>query len=203
MALNDIYRCTFEFSSPTADGNMVWVNHFRTTEVNSVISDLNEAVEIATENVGVVGSLYLQEITSNITFLGCTVVGITKPTVTTQVAVSNPGTAIGESVSMRDAPVIKLGTGLRGRSYNGRIYLMPPPESVNDGGTILASHCTDLETFVNGLKRVSTQPSGNKYDMVVYSRTLSVPPTSYVSTVVTTVSCNPKTGTQKRRMAVS
>lgn len=203
MAVNDVYRASAIFTSPTADGEMVFTTHFRTVTVNTVISRQQEGQEIADECRDTIDSLYLQEIGADITFQQVNVIGITDSTVGAVATSQSPGTAVGDSMAMRNAPVVKLLTGLRGRSYNGRIYLMPPPESVNAGGVLLASYVTDLETFVTGYRRLSQQPSTNIYDMTIYSPTLSGPSGPIIDNLVETIICNPQLGSLRSRQKVT
>lgn len=202
MALNDVYRASAIFTHPQGDGDLVFTRHYRTTTVATVVSGVVEAQEIATEYVNNVETQYLPHLPEDYTFVEMNVIGITDPTVTTTLASGLPGLIDGDAVAIRSAPVIKLGTGLRGRSFNGRMFLMAPPEANQDGGVITPAYVTLLEGFLGFILRLSVTVSNNIYDSTIYSPTLSLAQETIVDTLITTQIVNSTMGSQRGRQKV-
>jgi hypothetical protein len=66
--------------------------------------------------------------------------------------VATPGTSAANPLPAATALVISLSTGLRGRSYNGRVYLWGASEDANDvGGGIAALAGGHARTFVENI----------------------------------------------------
>lgn len=202
MAVNDIYRASCIFGAVGADGDLVFTVHYRTTNVTTPISRQAEAQEIADELGGNVETVYMPLLPSEITFDKVDVIGITDDTVIASYGSGAVGTDAGQPVPLRSAPVIKLQTGLRGRSFNGRMFLMPPSESQQDGGVLAGNYIAALALFQATIQRISLQPSGNIYDQTIYSRTKSNPPVEYIDNLVSTAIVNPTMGGQRGRQKV-
>lgn len=92
-------------------------------------------------------------------------------------------------------------TGLRGRSYRGRTYFPPITEDyIQSGGTLTETAGTIWASFLNDIR--SIQASAQEAQLVVYSETLSNPPTSVVATPVTSIALRNALGSQRRRRRV-
>lgn len=185
MSLGDVYRVSSIFEVPGADGKCVFTNHFETVTVNSVISDVAEAQDIATEAVDTIDTLYMPFVSDQFVFEGVKVIGISNPLVGVELAAATAGSDTDDYVSVRSAPIVYYSTGLRGRSYNGRNFLLPCGEAQQNGGTMIASYLSSLLAFITGYRRLSQQPSTNVYDMTIYSKKLSDQSMTVVSNLVT------------------
>lgn len=203
MAIDDVYKCSWIFTAPGADDEMVVTAHYRTIDVVNPISGSDEAFEIAQEARIDTENLYRSLITTNVTFVRTDVIGITDPLVTSTSASGLAGTAIGDTMAFRNAPVVKLLSGLRGRNYNGRQFWMAPPESAQNSGVLTVQYQGDIESFVNSLVVFNNVPSGNTYRMTVYSRTLSALQGVIVDSIVTQVVVNSVLGSQRSRQRVN
>ena len=203
MALNDVYKCSWIFTAPGADDEMVVTAHYRTIDVVTPGSGQDEAFEIAQEARLDCENTYLSIITPDITFERTGVIGITDPLVTSTSASGLPGVAVGDVMAYRNAPVVKLLSGLRGRTYNGRQFWMAPPESAQNAGVLTTSYTDTLRIFVNGLVVFNNVPSGNSYRMTIYSRKLTLQTGSIVDNLVTQVATNSVLGTQRSRQKVN
>lgn len=202
MSVNEIYKASVIFSAPGADGDMVYNLHYRTTEVNSPISNSAEGLEIAQEVADITDDLYLPSLADAFTFERVDVIGITDPLVGQTVVVNLPGESANEVLPFRSAPVVKLLTGIRGRSFRGRVFLMAPAENQQDGGVLGGGTITAIDTYIADLNQLNQQPSTNVYRLTIYSETLSSPPTTFIDNLVATRLVNPTLGSQRRRQEV-
>lgn len=193
MALSDVYRASCIFTAPNADGPMVVTLHYRTVEVNTVLTPVEEAQEIADEVVDTIETLYIPILADSTTFDSVNVIGITDPTVQASATSATLGDVVEGSVSYRNTVISRNITGKRGRTFTGYQQWMAPTEGQQSNGALGASFLADMATFVLGLKRLSQQPSTNKYDQTVYSRLLNA------NTLVSTFIVRPNTGTNKQR----
>lgn len=175
--------------------------HHRTVTVNTVLTDQEEALDIAQELVDTIISTYIPLLGDAITFQEVETIGISNPLVTATIIADTAGALAEQLVSLRSAPVIKLGTGLRGRSYNGRMFFMPPTEQQQSGGVLGATPQANIQLVVTAIRRLSTQPSTNVYDMTVYSPTLTGEG-PVVDNLVTVWSTNNTLGSQRGRQTV-
>jgi len=84
------------------------------------------------------------------------------------------GTGTGDYLPHNVACCVTLKTGLRGRSYNGRVFLWGWTEAANDaGGAIATAASTAAVNFVNTVK--SNMSSAQQMDMGVVSRWTTPP----------------------------
>ena len=197
MALSDVYRASAVFTAPNADGPMVVTLHYRTVEVNTVLTPVEEAQEIADEVVETIESLYIPILADSTQFEYVNVIGITDPTVQATASSGTLGTVVEGSVSYRSTVISRNVTGKRGRTFTGYQQWIAPTEGQQSNGALSAGFLASMATFVLGLKRLSTQPSTNKYDQTVYSRLLNA------NTLVSTYTIRPFTGTNRRRQSTT
>lgn len=202
MAVNNIYRASFEFTNAAATGPMFFTAHYRTTNVASPISDAAEGQEIADELRDNGNTSYVNIISTTFTFVGVNVIGINKPLVGTSAASGLAGLLSSEALPMRSSPVVKLLTGLRGRSFRGRMFLMAPPETEQASGVLIGSYVSVIENFFGTIQRLSLGASGNIYDQTIFSPTLSNPPTTFIDNLVSASVVNTVMGSQRSRQEV-
>lgn len=197
MALSDVYRASAVFTAPNANGPMVVTLHYRTVEVNTVLTPVEEAQEIADEVVETIESLYIPILADSTQFEHVNVIGITDPTVQATSSSGTLGSVVEGSVSYRSTVISRNLTGKRGRTFTGYQQWIAPTEGQQSNGALSAGFLASMATFVLGLKRLSTQPSTNKYDQTVYSRLLNA------NTLVSTYTIRPFTGTNRRRQSTT
>lgn len=202
MSVNQVYKATAKFLTAGNTGEMNFNIHYRTTNVVNAITNSEEAQEIADALVADILLNYLLFIPNSITFRGVAVIGVSDPLVGVIANANNSGAGGANALSFRSAPVVKLGTGLRGRSYNGRLYLMTVDESQQTGGLMLQTYIDSLVTVVDGWKSLTGLASTNEYEMTIYSPTLSTPG-NIIDNIVQSVSINPYLGTQRSRQDVA
>ncbi len=200
--LGDIYRCSAVWEAPGADGKMVFTAHFKTQEVQTPIGDFEEATEIAVEAFTTIDLLYLPFISDTFTLEEINVIGISNPLIGVTNPIGATGALAGDTLPLRSAPVAKLTTGLRGRSYNGRMFLLAPLESQQNGGTLTTAYQNALQVFIGGYRRFSQGASGNVYDMAIYSEVLSTAQGQPVANFVANWAVNNTLGSQRGRQRV-
>ena len=201
MAVNDLYRASVNFTAPDAEGNMQFNLHFRTTTVVTPISGQFEANDIAGTLIPIINADYMPDVPDAITQTTVDVIGLTDPTVQAIFTNNQLGGGGTDPVAYRNAPVVKLKTGLRGRSFNGRLYLMATGEGNQDAGVLDPAFVTVIQNFMANIQVLTAASSSNEYSLTVYSPTLSVPG-SLVDNLVTQFIVNPRFGTQKSRQSV-
>lgn len=202
MAVNDVYKATAKFDAPDADGEMNFNIHYRTVTVNTPQGDTEEAQAIADTLVNQIALNYVLLMPTPITFLGVDVIGVTNPLIGVTSPASNPGGGGANPVSYRSAPVAKLLTGIRGRSYNGRIYLMTVDESQQTGGVMLPSYTASLQTAVESFRLLTDIATTNEFQATIFSKTLTGTG-PIVDNIVSTIQINPRFGTQRSRQDVA
>lgn len=202
MAVNDVYKASVIFTSPNAAGEMEFNLHYRTTTVNVPISDSAEALDIAANMSAILQAEYFPVLPDVITLQRIDVVGISDPLVGVSFAVGVVGGDAGDVASFRNAPVMKLGTGLRGRSYNGRAYLMAPVDSRAENGVLTATYVNTTQDTFAALQVITAATSTNEYSLTIYSPTLSAGG-PVLDNLVTSWDMNPKCGSQRSRQDVT
>lgn len=202
MALNDVYKATYVFNAERADGEMVFNLHYRTVVPPSGLTPSEEAQEIARLSGDFLETNYLPLLSTNITFDEVRVVGVSEPTVGIARAYGDPGLVVDQSVPLRSAPVASLKTGLRGRNFNGRIFLIAPNEADVNAGQLTPAAEAALLTMVDSLKSLADLGTGSEYGMTVYSPTLSGDSGLVVNNLVTDVIIRTTLGSQRSRQTV-
>jgi hypothetical protein len=202
MAVNEVYKASMIFQAPEADGDMVITSHYRTSSVVTPVSNAAEALEIGNEVASAIVDEYLSLFHSSAFIDTIEVIGISDPLVGITVSVGANGTETADALGYRNCPVVKLTTGLRGRSYQGRMYLIAPSELRQDAGALEAGYISQVNIWLGRMQVLTGTPSGNTYRQTVYSRTLSTPPSVIVDNVVQASIINPNLGTQRGRQKV-
>lgn len=196
MAVNDIFKVSNLFTAPAAAGEMVMTFHYRQTVAGGQPTPQLEAQELAQEMVSQIETHYLTILPNVIQYERADVIGITDPSVQGTWASGSTGVDVDQPVSFRNAPVVSLKSGLRGRQYNGRSFGLPMSESQQDGGTIINTYITSLATLYTNLLTL-TRPNLDAFELGVYSRQYGL------FSPVTTFIVRPNLGTQKSRQNVS
>jgi len=184
MAVNDIFSLTFNWGlGPEPAAN---VYHYRQTvdvSGNPRSTLCNNLITLAVASA----QTFLTPNLASLIILqtvDCFVVNDDTAFATQSPAI--PGDLTGEVVSKRSAPVAKLSTSLRGRSFQGRKFFPPPLETQQANGTLIASHVTDLQTYLDDT-RILIDGSGDTFRLTIFSPTMSILPDGpFIDNLVTT-----------------
>lgn len=197
MALNDFYRTSIIFNHPNADGDVVNVVDFELLNIGTIVSEEEFCEELAQQVVTIVEAELLPALTDSWTLNQVTCFNITQPQFQGNDVSGSAGAIDNESVAIRSAPVATKRTGLRGRSFNGRMFLPSIPETNQDAGVMNAGLLAVLNTYVEELRNFSTTVNTNEYIMVVFSQLL------LNGTRVTSLSVRSTLGSIRGRQRVS
>lgn len=174
MAITDYYRATARFSNAFADGYMVTTLDYYMLQEDAIISENAICAELAELIADSLETDYLSLINDEIVFVDVQVFNITQPQYSGSHTVNEPGTeTTTEALAMRNAPVVKKLSGLRGRSYNGRNYWMAPPELYQNQGVITTAYRASLVAMMDNLKTLQDTGADRTYVLSVYSDKLA------------------------------
>lgn len=196
MAVGDFFRTTTVYSHPQADGDVVNVVDFVQDELVVSQSDAEYCEELAIEVRDTVETEWLPSISDEWSLLRVECHGITNPLAQSTATSTADGEAVEESVSIRSAPVVTKETGVRGRSFRGRMFLTSITEASQAGGVMSAGLISTIQSFVDALRHL-TLTNLNQYQMVVYSTLLTD------GTKVTSLIVRANLGTIRGRQKVS
>jgi hypothetical protein len=130
--------------------------------------------------------------------------GITNPEFGTDQSVSLAGEVVSGGlgiISPRSAPVVSLRTGLIGRSFRGRSFLMSPNENETVNGALSVNLQSVIDDYYNAALQITGPVSGNVYRMTIFSKTLSTEE-SLVDNLVTNFIIRVNVGSQRKRRTV-
>lgn len=173
MAIGDVYRVSIIFSSDLFDGDAVNVLDYTQTVVVIAKTEPQFCSELAAEVGNEYVDNYLSDVGDEITLERVECFNVTQPTFQAAVQFNTPGSLADQLVSPRSAVVVSKNSGLRGRSFNGRMFLLPPGESQQDGGELTPAFETIVQTFVTGLILLILS-NLNQYKLVVFSQKLGL-----------------------------
>lgn len=173
MPVNDIFQSSINWDiagEPAAN-----VVHFRQSEYDGLTSRPALCVILLGLISDSINTFFMPDLGDVITLptLDCFVVndplseGATSPALT--------GGDIGDIVSRRTAVVVKKLTGLRGRSFRGRMFLPPPTEGRQANGEITPTYQGIIETWLTDFVQLD-DGAGNVFRFTVFSPTLSTFP---------------------------
>ena len=171
----------------TAGTLKTWLNDW----VSTYATALEKTVATAS-NLSVLG-LY----PTTVSAVQAVAFNLNTPTESASATLGKRGTAATQSYNPRAATLISLVTGVRGRSYRGRLYYPAPGESMVDAGGTLSENANKVLTaFAAAIKVLgSTQEQGI---ITVYSRKLSTPDIVF-NTAVTELLLRGNLASQRRR----
>lgn len=196
MSQGNTYQCSVIFDSPNVDGDMVNVLHYILTDEQTPLDEDLFCLEVA-ELVGAVYVAGYSPSGTNETELDrVDCFNVDQPTFANTAVVNQAGTVTDPSGSIRAAPVISKKTGLRGRSFRGRMFLPYPTESQTTEGQLEAAFQTNMQSFADDLIIVTDGTTANQYKLAVRSEFLSV------STLVTSMIVRSDMGSIRGRKQV-
>lgn len=199
MTVNQVYRVSHVFNAPGADGDMIFNTHYRVTEVTTDTNNNVEGLEIATAAGAQIASAYMSQLSDVVTYTETRYIGISDPLVGGSVPQNTAGNSSDEAYSWRNCPIVSLKSGLRGRSYNGRIFLIAPPETQANAGVLVSGYLTAIKAALDPLMELTGATSSNKYSLTVYSETLTPEGGPPLDNIVQSMIYRPVMGTQKSR----
>ena len=182
MAVNDVYRISVIFSSAFFDGDAVNVLDFRQTVIVIAKTEPQFCSELAAEVGNAYVNNYMADVADVITLERVECFNVTQPTFQAAVQFNVPGTLNQPLVSPRSSVVVSKNSGLRGRSFNGRLFLLPPTETQQDAGNLTVPYEAIVQTFVTGLIALILS-NLNQYKLVVFSTKLGLD--TLVATMIT------------------
>ncbi len=191
MALNDVYQASIIFSHPQADGPVVNVVHYRLDLIITPRNEESYCGQLSGEIVTLAVAGIIPSLTANWELEEVVCFNLNQP----QFQASTPSGVTGSNVSpndlpIRSAPLISKRTGLRGRSFRGRMYLPSITEESQQAGEIIPAEIVILDAYGASLINIVTAGDLNQFNLEVYSPTLSTPPTIIVATPVATMTTN-------------
>jgi len=197
MAVDDIYKCSAVFDATGIDGDLVVTHHYRQAGIDTTLTESGYCAELASQLRIAYVADFMPEITDDMTLDRVDCFNVTQPQ---YAGLSVSGQAGGKTVTdplpYRTAIVVARKTGLRGRSYNGRMFLPGIVEEDQNGGVIETSFKTDLQVFVDGIIDLVTG-NDNDYSGVVYSEVLAI------GTQITDMVIRDVLGSQRGRQKVT
>lgn len=173
MAVGDFYRVSVLYNHPNADGQVVNVFDYEQTVIDTPKTEPQFCLELAAEVIGVTVANFMPNITASWELAGAECFNITQPTFQGTVSSGVNGGVTGESVALRSAVVCSKKTGLRGRSFQGRSFLVAPPEVDQNAGLISGSYFVVMGDYCDALIEL-VLVNDNEYKLVVFSELLQI-----------------------------
>jgi len=202
MAIGDVFEVVQTWRSGLASGDIDNVLHYTVIgeEVSTTDGDL--ALMIANA-LSAAWSDELQATWSQqLTFSNVAVIGLTTPTFRRDFPFNLAGRSTQGLVSIRSAPVVTKRTDVRGRRFNGRMFLPPPTEAAQQDGSLSGDAITAINAYLAQIIEI-TDPSVGTVDLSVYSRVQSEAQGQIVATLVTSLVPRAVLGTIRGRRRVS
>ena len=202
MAVNDKYLVTIQYTSGLFTGHAFNVLAFNTVKQPETITN-QQAVQQLLANMGSLLSARLKPLLpTQVVISGLRAIGLTDPTFQEDDAVNITGAATGGFVSSRAAVVVSLLTGLRGRSYRGRMFIPTPTDVSAENGRLTATAATAYAAVVRSLLTENV-PNASGFEMGVYSRKLSKDQGTPVVTKITDIAVRTVLGSIRGRVRVT
>ena len=198
MALNDVYKVSCVFSNTKADGDMVITHHYALAFINTGLSEAGYCEQIAQALKADYETHYLPLISNKYTLERVDAFNVTQPQFQGTSASGTDGSIAGaDLVSLRSAIVIAKKSGLRGRRYNGRMFMLAPTEAQQADGDIISSLQTSLQDFCDDHLIKVVAGNLNEYNHIVWSDKFSI------GTPVETYIVRATLGSQRGRQTAS
>lgn len=191
MAVNSIYELTVRYVNNEASTEFDNVLHYRAggvTVFDTQAEDLIEAFRAFAE------AELLAAISNQVLIRQYRVIGVTDPTEFAESSVLDlQGSQVGDVLPYQAAQTLIKRTGLRGRSFMGRMQLPPASESAQSDSRWTAGQLALMQAVGDSIIQVGGGVLTAVYALQVYSRTL------LVGTPVTSVSVQGIVGGQQSR----
>jgi len=202
MAVGDIYEAVQTWRTGLASGDIDNVLHFTVLSEAPSITDRNIADMIATGLFEALSANLNARVSDNLTFSNIAVIGITNPLFRFDYPQSLVGRSSSPLVSIRSAPVVTKRSDVRGRRFNGRMYLFPPTESDVLDGSLVNDFISAANDYLAAIREIEDVAVGS-VQMSVYSRTQSEQQGRPIATLVSDLIVRSVLGTIRGRRRVS
>jgi len=203
MAINDVFELGVTWQVPGSEGEIVNVIHYRQTAYDGVSSDTamgNAVSQLVID--GFVADL-MQNMSAILVLDRIDWFVVNNPIFGGVVLSGAVGGEVADIVSLRSTPVIKKITELRGRSFQGRIFLPPVTENFQTRGIINSTLIAAIQATFDNLRILTDGGGLNDFTMTVFSRTLSTLPSILIDNLVQTFVVNPVMGSLRGRQEVT
>jgi len=198
MAIGDIFKLAVVWK--TVDERSTFVNTFHYRQETPLVFD-EPGEDLVQAFISEALPAYRAMVTSIAQVVQYSVYGITNPLyIYEESPAPVAGLVSGEALPLQNAAIITWRTGLAGRSRRGRTYLPPTGESQQNGGVLLASFLTLMNSFAEDaslLNPLTVNPLIATWQLGVWSETYQYfnPVTSHIA--------RQTIATQRRRRAGS
>jgi len=184
MAVGDVYRLSVQNINRNSFNELVNVFHYRLEADLPLTHTGAEDLIIAWD--ALVKGPYKGPMSANTDVTKLEVRQVTGGTEYAELALTppEPGSQGGDIMAQQTCPIITWRTGQAGRSFRGRTYLPATSELVLSNGFFAPSFVTVMNDFGSAAMHLpSATPNYGEWQMVIWSRTLSVgtPVTSFTS----------------------
>lgn len=203
MASDDVLELSTIWDITGADGEVANVIHYRQTKFDGTSSQSSLGNSLSSLVIDIFEADLLPDLSDQITLERIDWFYVTDPVFGGSQASAQAGGQLDELVSLRSAPVIKKITGLRGRSFQGRLFLPPVTENDQTRGILNTAIKDIFQTTLDNLRVVQDFGNLNNWTMTVFSRALSTPPSVVVDNTVSSYVINPNMGSIRGRQAVT
>ncbi len=200
MAVNDIFQCSINWvlaGNPAAN-----VVHFRQTSWDGGTSRSDLCVILLGLIATSISTFYVPDLSNAVTLPTMDCFVINDPLSAGTTAPGLVGSDISEMLSRRSSVVVKKLTGLRGRSFRGRMFLPPPTETRQQNGEINAAFQAIIEAWMVDFAAL-TDGASNIFRFSVFSPTLSTFPAGpFIDNIINAVVVHTTLGSIRGRQEV-
>lgn len=203
MKNGDIIQCVLSASDTVSKSDFHMVHNYRVTATQGQIATWADAVANSWENkfdtTRTPGYAFpaSQLWGQTTTFSKFSVYNVNTPDEQASIRLSAQGSINSPAYDPRSALLMRLSTGLRGKSYNGHLYYPPPCDRWIEAGIITRQYGLRLaEAFANAIKVLGTR--AEQGILTVYSRKLSTDMIIF-NTAVSKLTCSTALASQRRR----
>jgi len=201
-AVGDVYEVVQTWHCGLASGDIANVLHYVVIASEQGKTDQDFASMLST-GLHNAWSAHLTPTYSNqLTFAHVAVVGLSTPTFRADFPFSTAGSNREQLTSIRAAPVVTKRSSVRGRRFNGRMFMPPVTEDSQANGSLTTGQLNAINSYLGVIKEISTSDTGTA-DLAVYSRAQSEAQGRIVATLVTTATTRAILGTIRGRRRVS
>lgn len=186
------FRCALNWTMSDFGGSAENVMHINTSVGGKTAADVFEAITDALQ-----ADMFAAQY-SNAFVKSVSITPLDGTSATVEFITPGTGAWVGGSSGQpipQQANIIKLSTGLRGRSFRGRLFLPWVAENATVNGSIGSTLATTITTAWTAFQAALAADADGPWVQVVASYKLAV------ATAVTAYGAEPETGTQRRRQS--
>lgn len=113
--------------------------------------------------------------------------GVSQPTQEGTAPITEAGVATGEALPLLTAPLVQKKTGLRGKRFNGRMFMPAPIEAVQNAGLLTTPYREAVDTALEAAREVTGSDRSEARMILASIDYDDTPPTINFLTPVTSV----------------